>query len=126
MKPKTIEQKAALKKHYLKKIADVGYRFECDKERQDAFEETDRNRNGMLDLAEYKNFCKKSCENISRRINVTLDTISEEQMETQFNANRFEGKEGLTYEDFRTKAIYDMRLSKFKAAIDELEGREFK
>jgi hypothetical protein len=47
-------------------------------------------------------------------------------METQFNANRFEGKEGVTYEDFRTKSGYDMRLMKYKAALDELEGREFK
>jgi hypothetical protein len=78
MKPQSREHKVALKKHYLRKIADVGYRFECDKERQDAFELTDTDRNGMLNLAEYKAFCKKSCENISKRIGYPINTISEE------------------------------------------------
>lgn len=78
MKPQSHEQKSALKKHYLRKINDVGYRFEAEKERQDAFEKTDKDKNGMLNLNEYKAFCKKSCENISKRIGVTVSTISED------------------------------------------------
>ena len=46
-------------------------------------------------------------------------------MERQFNANRFEGFDEITGEDFKAKTFYDYRLAKYEAAIDELEGIEY-
>ena len=79
----------------------------------------------MLELSEYKEFCKHYCEILSKELGVTFDEISEEQMERQFNANRFEGFDEITGEDFKAKTFYDYRLAKYEAAIDELEGIEY-
>jgi hypothetical protein len=79
---------------------DDKYHEECDKERDDAFHATDLNGNGWLDMEEWKNFCKKSCQQISDRLNVHIEPVDEHQMEINFDLNRFEGKEGITHNDF--------------------------
>ena len=92
--PNEVQQDLAA--HYAKKLTDDHYREECDKERLDAFVETDVNNNGQLDLEEWKHFCKKQCENLSKRIGRVVTPVSEAQMEVNFNLNRFNGKDGIT------------------------------
>ena len=62
----------------------------------------------MLNLAEYKEFCKIQSENLGKRLGITLKPISEEEMEIAFNANRFEGKEGVSLNDVNTKMKHDI------------------
>ena len=64
----------------------------------------------MLTLDEWKVFCKKQMENISRRTKCEIPTVDETTMEAQWKMNRFEGKKGITLNDFHLKAQYDVTL----------------
>ena len=75
------ELKEALTAHYLKKSNDEAYAKECNDERDAAFIATDTNKNGMLDCAEYIEFCKTSAANISRRIGCEMKVNSQECLE---------------------------------------------
>jgi hypothetical protein len=76
---------------------------------------TDVDKNGWLNLQEWKEFCKKSCAQISARLNVKINPVSEEVMEANFDLNRFEEKEGITHNDFIKKNDLDIRLTRFFA-----------
>jgi hypothetical protein len=92
-----------LSRHFARKLSDPEYCEECDKERLEAFIATDVNNNDQLDLSEWKHFCKKMCENLSKRVGQVVTPVSEAQMEVNFNLNRFAGKDGMTVKDFRLK-----------------------
>jgi hypothetical protein len=58
----------------------------------------------MLTLDEWKVFCKKQIANISKHTGVTLSPVDEQTMAAQWDLNRFEGKKGITLNDFHQKA----------------------
>ena len=74
----------------------------------------------MLNLAEYKEFCKIQSENLGKRLGITLKPISEEEMEIAFNANRFEGKEGITLADHTLKTNLEKRLMREKTFLKQV------
>ena len=75
------ELKAAIQAHYVKKGADEEYCKECDKQRDEAFVTCDVDNNGRLDLDEWKQFCILQCQNVSKRIGVTMIPNSIETQE---------------------------------------------
>jgi hypothetical protein len=99
------EVKQELADHFSRKLNDEKYREECDKERMDAFIQTDVNKNGQLDLKEWKEFSKKMCENLSKRIGKVITPVSEAQMEVNYEINKSgtSSKAGLTVADFKRK-----------------------
>ena len=99
--------------------ADPEYKEECDRERDNLFVSCDPDKNQMLTLDEWKVFCKKACENLSRRCGVTINPVDEKIMEEQWKLNRFEGKVGITLNDFHKKAKYDGILMRHKRANEK-------
>ena len=63
----------------------------------------DVNLDGYLQLNEYKEFCRRHCENISRRVGMKVNVVDEEHMEIAWRINQFDGKGGITREDFKKK-----------------------
>ena len=112
----TDAQKKGLRDHFTKMAADSAYKAECERERDNLFVECDPDKNQMLTLDEWKVFCVRACENLSKRIGTTITPVEESIMETQWKLNKFEGKIGITLNDFHKKARYDGILVRNKRA----------
>jgi hypothetical protein len=78
----------------------------------------------MLTLDEWKVFCKKQIANISKHTGVTLSPVDEQTMAAQWDLNRFEGKKGITLNDFHQKALWDGILMRHKKAQAEKKQEE--
>jgi hypothetical protein len=104
------QQKEAMSRHFIRMAREPEYKKECTQERNSAFLSTDVNLNGILDLDEWICFCKKQVGNISRRVGVELIPADEEHMTIQWKINQFEGKGGISPNDFKKKALIDMKL----------------
>ena len=91
----------------MSKSENLEFRKECDQERNATFLSTDVDLNGILELDEYKQFCKSQVENISKRVGVKMQVADEKHMEIAWNINQFEGKGGITPSDFKTKVLID-------------------
>ena len=115
----TDAQKKAMRDHFEKMANDASYKTECDRERDNLFTECDPDKNGMLTLDEWQVFCKKACENLSKRIGVTINPVDDTIKEAQWRLNRFEGKAGITLNDFHKKARYDGILMRNKRANEK-------
>jgi hypothetical protein len=55
----TSQQKEAMSRHFMRMAKEPEYKKECTQERNSNFLATDVNLNGMLDLDEWKQFCRK-------------------------------------------------------------------
>jgi hypothetical protein len=66
--------------------------------------------NLILDLAEYKEFCRRQVANISKRVGICMKTVSEDHMYIAWKINQFSGQGGITRADFKQKALIDACL----------------
>jgi hypothetical protein len=57
--------------------------------------------NLVLDLGEYKEFCRRQVANIAKRVGIEMKPVDEEIMEISWKINQFEGKGGITRSDFK-------------------------
>jgi hypothetical protein len=96
-----------MKAFYAKRMSDEAYRAECDAERDATFTASDFNSDRVLQLDEYKVFCRKQVANISARTGVDMKTASEEHMEIAWKINQFSGKGGINEDDFKLKVRID-------------------
>ena len=110
-KPLNKQQQQKLQQHHFKKKNDESYRIECDRERNSIFLATDRDLNGSLDLEEWKQYCKKHREMLSRKCGIDMPGLSDQDIETHWKINQFEQKDGITRLDFKQKAIFDTVLT---------------
>ena len=108
------KQKEAMQRHFERMSNDAAYNKECTQERNSTFMATDVNLNGMLELEEWKCFCRKQVGNISKRVGVELTPADEQHMTIQWKINQFDKKGGITPNDFKKKAQIDMKLMALK------------
>ena len=76
-----------MRNHYVRKGEDPAYALECDHERNATFLAVDVNMNGMLDLDEWKVFCRRQVANLSARTKVSMVTVDEAHMEIAWKIN---------------------------------------
>jgi hypothetical protein len=72
---------------------------------------SDSDLNGFLGLEEWEDYTQKQNAALSKRIGVNLVEVAENEVNFTWFINRFEGKDGITADDFKKKVKLDGLLA---------------